>query len=111
MGFPSGARNPPCVLKIKNCFRPDLGGVPAHAGVLRQAEQIAARTVQKHFFGDRQAARRTGRFRPDLKNFLPCGFKQIELGHAIIEPVLRKLETEIKFDFSRTCAKIPRVHL
>ena len=26
-------------------FAPDFGGIPAHAGVLRQAEQIAARAV------------------------------------------------------------------
>ena len=58
MGLPSGARNPPCVLKIRNCFRPDLGGIPAHAGVLRQAEQIAAGLLQQHFFGERQTARR-----------------------------------------------------
>ncbi len=26
MGFPSGARNPPCVLKIRNCLPPASAG-------------------------------------------------------------------------------------
>ena len=39
---------------------PDFGGIPAHAGVLRQAKQIAARAVQQHLLRQRQAARRPG---------------------------------------------------
>ena len=41
-------------------FTPKFGWIPAHARVLRQAEQISARTLRKHFFGERQASRRAG---------------------------------------------------
>ena len=34
----------------------DLGGIPAHAGVLRQAEEIAAACVAQQFFCQRQCA-------------------------------------------------------
>ena len=44
-GVPSGARMPPCVLRIRNSGPRRRRGLPAHAGVLRQAEQVAAGRV------------------------------------------------------------------
>ena len=50
---------------------PDLGGVPAHAGVLGHAEQVAARLAQQHLGGDRQPPGRPGRLRARRANSSP----------------------------------------
>ena len=41
-------------------FSPHFSRLPAHADVLRQAEQIAAGAFQQHFFGERQTSGRPG---------------------------------------------------
>ena len=56
--MPSSARTPPCVLRIRNCGPSISSRLPAHAGVLRQAEQIAAGPVAQHLVGERQRANR-----------------------------------------------------
>ena len=46
-----------------------LSGIPAHAGVLREAEQIAAGPVEEHLLGKRQRASGAGCAGADLVDF------------------------------------------
>ena len=88
---PSGARSPPCVLRMRNCLRPSFGGIPAHAGVLRQAKQIAAGAVQQHVLGDGQTASRPGRVGLNLVNI-----RRAESNMSLVEfmgSMQRRLET------------------
>ena len=49
-------------------FAAQFGRVPAHAGVLGEAEEVAARFFEQHPFIERQAANRPGRAGAHLKN-------------------------------------------
>ena len=54
IGDPSGARTPPCVLRIMNAGRVVSSGAPAHGHVVGESEQVAARLLAQHLGGDRQ---------------------------------------------------------
>ena len=60
-------RRPQAALGAKDeeLLAPELSGLPAHAGILRHAEQVAARAVAKLVLGDGEFARRPAR--PALK--------------------------------------------
>ncbi len=45
----------------------DLGGIPAHSRVLAQTEEIPRRPIAQHLVRNRQASRRAGRFRLNVK--------------------------------------------
>ena len=55
MGVPSAARRPPWVLRMRTSG-PRSVRVPAHAGVLAQAEEIAGGLGEQHFGGDGENA-------------------------------------------------------
>ena len=48
------------MLRIRNSGPRSVGGIPAHAGVLRQAEEIARRLREQHLGGDGESAGRAG---------------------------------------------------
>ena len=57
MGWPSGARNPPWVLRIKNCLRPASAGFQPMPAFCVSPNKSPLGLFQQHFFGERQAAR------------------------------------------------------
>ena len=64
--MPSGARMPPWVLRIRNSGRRRCCGVPAHAGVLGQAEEVAAGRGAEQLLVQGQAAGGAGGVGLDL---------------------------------------------
>ena len=78
---------PPWVLRIRNCGRPSSARVPAHAGVLGQAEEVAARAVEEHLRGQRQAACRSRSHRLDVEQ--SCGGRRAP--DDLLEPDRRPL--------------------
>ena len=61
-------------------FAGGLGGL-AHAGILAEAEDVAAGAVEQHVFGDGEAAGRAGGMALDLVDFGP-GRKDFAKGHG-----------------------------
>ena len=57
-GLAVGRAQPALRAQNQELFAPHLGGIPTHAGILRQAEQIATGTIFQHFLSERQAAGR-----------------------------------------------------
>ena len=65
----------------------NLGGSPAHAGVLCQPKQITARAVAQHLLGQRQLARRARRPGFDLEDLRGWRLEGVEWrAHWAIEP-------------------------
>ena len=56
------------MLKISTCLPPKAAGLPTHAGILRQAEQIARGLFQQHLLRHRQCAGGARRMRLYIEN-------------------------------------------
>src|SRR5262249_46853495 len=63
-------------------FPARLAGIPGHPGILRQAENIAARTFAEHFLGERQPAGWPGGFGLDLEDLFAFMEDACEYTHA-----------------------------
>ena len=74
-------------------FASDLGRIPTHAGILREAEQIAAGTVQQQVFRQGQTPRRTAGLRLNPVNLRRTGIEHVMGGtHAVIGASLGQME-------------------
>ena len=60
--------HPPLRAENEELFPAKLARVPAHSGVLRPAENIAARRLAEHLRGQRQLPRRPRRFGANAKD-------------------------------------------
>src|SRR5207244_6590819 len=65
-------------------FAAQFVGIPAHAGVLTEAEDISARLVEEHFRVEGQFSRRAFGFGVDFKNLFRTWREQIASGHSVI---------------------------
>ena len=74
--MPSGARMPPWVLRMRNSGPPSESGIPAHAGVLREAEEIAGGALAEHLVGEGNYALRTRRVGANLVDIGVVGAEQ-----------------------------------
>src|SRR4030095_13450301 len=54
--------NPSLSTQDQEFLSPEFGRVPSHPGIEGQAEQVAARPLEKHLAGKRQAPFRSARF-------------------------------------------------
>src|SRR5690349_9634490 len=68
-------------------FAPKLLRIPAHAGILSEAEQISARLVQQHVRGHWQAACRTFGLRLYFVDSRQGSGEDVALSHALIQPL------------------------
>lgn len=101
-GFAIGRAASALGAKDEKLFAPDFGGIPAHACVLRHAEQIATGTVQQHFFGNGQTSRRATRACLNLVNLRRRGIKHVVAGtHPFIETGLAPMEKKTASSFAR----------
>ena len=67
-------------------FAAQFAGVPAHAGVLREAKHVATRTIEQHLFGQRQTARGSAGFGQDAVYVRRGRVRRVALVHQPIEP-------------------------
>src|SRR5439155_8516805 len=65
-------------------FAAQFVGIPAHAGVLTEAEDISARLVQQHFRREGQFSRRPFGFSLHVKDLFGRWREQIASGHSVI---------------------------
>ena len=67
-------------------FAPELARVPAHTGVLRQAEDVTARPIEQHLFGQGQASGRPAGPGLNLINVRRSRAPNLAVGHGLIQP-------------------------
>src|SRR5262249_2848809 len=72
-GFSIGRADAALGAEEEKRFARGFAGVPAHAGVLSEAEDVAARTMAEVVVGQRQASDRTGGFGFDLEEVAAIG--------------------------------------
>ena len=77
-GFAIGRAHAALRAEDEERLAPRLRRVPAHAGVLRQPEEIAAGTVAQHLLGQWQLARRAGGLAADAVDVFVRGGEQFE---------------------------------
>src|SRR5437588_3969304 len=65
-------------------FAAQFVGIPAHAGVLTEAEDISAGLVEEHFRREGQFSRRPFGFSLDIENLFRAWGEQIASGHWFI---------------------------
>ena len=72
--------------KDEKLFAAQFARVPAHAGVLGESKNVAARTIEQHLFGQRQTACRSTCFGSDLVDVRRAAVRNLALVHQPIEP-------------------------
>ena len=76
---------PPWVLRMQKFLAAEQGRVPAHAGVLGPAEEVAGGAVEQHFRRNGRGALRSARFGGHIEKGGVAGIENTfgSCGHAV----------------------------